>query len=78
MCRYMDTYAQRAAAGSGAASLRLVRGVAEELPLADGSADAVVSTLTLCSVRQVPQALREVRRVLKQVRAALIEDISLE
>jgi len=64
--KYMDTYAQRAAAGSGAASLRLVRGVAEELPLADGSADAVVSTLTLCSVRQVPQALREVRRVLKQ------------
>lgn len=33
----------------------------------DGSMDVVVGTLVLCSVRDVPQVLREVRRVLKPV-----------
>ena len=46
-------------------SLRIVHGVAEALPLADGCADALVSTLVLCSVRDVDQALAEVRRVLR-------------
>ena len=40
-------------------------GVAEALPVDDASADAVVSTLVLCSVDDVAQALVEVRRVLK-------------
>jgi ubiquinone/menaquinone biosynthesis C-methylase UbiE len=37
----------------------------ESLPLADASFDTVVSTWTLCSIPDVEQALREVRRVLK-------------
>ena len=38
-----------------------VSGLGEALPLADGSVDAVVSTLTLCSVRDPAAAVAEVR-----------------
>jgi ubiquinone/menaquinone biosynthesis C-methylase UbiE len=65
----MEPYAKRAAASAGLAerghSLRVVSGVGEALPLADGSADAVVCTLTLCSVRDPVAAVAEVRRVLR-------------
>ena len=37
----------------------------EPLPIGAGSADAVVSTLVLCSVRRPRRALAEVRRVLR-------------
>jgi SAM-dependent methyltransferase len=40
-------------------------GVAEELPFADASFDAVVACLVLCSVRSQPLALSEIRRVLR-------------
>lgn len=40
-------------------------GVAERLPAEDGSYDAVVSGLVLCSVRDLPKVLSEVRRVLR-------------
>lgn len=40
-------------------------GSAGRLPVADASADAVISTLVLCSVPSVDGALREVFRVLK-------------
>lgn len=45
--------------------LELRDGIAERLDFADGSLDAVVSTLVLCSVRDLPGTLREIRRVLK-------------
>jgi SAM-dependent methyltransferase len=38
---------------------------AEALPVADGSVDAVVASLVLCSVRDPEATLREVRRVLR-------------
>lgn len=41
-------------------------GTAEKLPLPDGSADAVVSTLVLCSVADPAQVLAEIYRVLKK------------
>ena len=55
---------RRAAAAHGL-DLELVAGTAESIPLADGAADAVVSTLVLCSVRDVRQSLAEARRVLR-------------
>ena len=61
---YMDAFASRAAAAAGVA-LQVRRGVAEALPLADGSVDAVVATLVLCTVRDPAAALREIARVLR-------------
>lgn len=40
-------------------------GSAEQLAVPDGSIDAVVCTLVLCSVDSPPMSLREVQRVLK-------------
>ncbi|HXY81789.1 MAG TPA: class I SAM-dependent methyltransferase [Gaiellaceae bacterium] len=45
--------------------VKLVRAPAEELPFADGQFDVAVSTLVLCGVEDVAQALGELRRVLK-------------
>lgn len=44
---------------------RLLAGSAERLDLPDGSADAVVGTLVLCSVGDQERALAEILRVLK-------------
>ena len=38
---------------------------AETLPMPDHSFDTVVSTMTMCSITDLSQALREIRRVLK-------------
>ena len=55
----------RAAAEARGHDLEIVGHPAERLPLPDGSADAVVGTLVLCSVDDVAAVLREARRVLK-------------
>ncbi len=55
----------RQAARDHRLDLDLRSGVAERLPVADAQADAVVSTLVLCSVADVGRALAEARRVLR-------------
>ncbi len=45
--------------------IEVVDAVAEALPLADASADAVLVTLVLCSVRDPALAVAEARRVLR-------------
>jgi ubiquinone/menaquinone biosynthesis C-methylase UbiE len=45
--------------------IELHQAPAEELPFEDASFDAVVSILVLCSVTDLPNALGEIRRVLK-------------
>ncbi|WP_158853916.1 class I SAM-dependent methyltransferase [Saccharothrix deserti] len=45
--------------------VEVVDGLAERLPAGDGTADAVVVSLVLCSVRDQEAALREIHRVLK-------------
>lgn len=47
------------------ATVTWVEGRAEELPFIDGSFDAVVFTLVLCSVGSVEKSLEEARRVLR-------------
>jgi SAM-dependent methyltransferase len=44
---------------------RVVDGVAERLPFADGTVDTVVSTFVLCTVDAPDLALREIKRVLR-------------
>jgi ubiquinone/menaquinone biosynthesis C-methylase UbiE len=55
--------AERAAA-EAAVDVRVLGGVADELPLADASADAAVASLVLCSVPDQARALAELQRVL--------------
>lgn len=55
----------RSAAEASDLELEIVAGVAERLPLPDASADAVISTLVLCSVDDLGATLAEIRRVLK-------------
>ncbi|HJQ47237.1 MAG TPA: methyltransferase domain-containing protein [Amycolatopsis sp.] len=45
--------------------VRVVDGFAEMLPATDGEFDVAVTSLVLCSVRDLGAALRELRRVLK-------------
>lgn len=56
--------ARRKVSGHGF-PVELLQGSAEQLPLADGAVDTVVSTWTLCSIADVAKALRELRRVLR-------------
>ncbi|MEW2386556.1 class I SAM-dependent methyltransferase [Micromonospora sp. NPDC047707] len=57
--------AARVAAASAPVPVEVVDGTAEDLPVADGTADAVVLSLVLCSVADQAAALREARRVLR-------------
>jgi ubiquinone/menaquinone biosynthesis C-methylase UbiE len=53
------------AAESATVPVRLLAGVADELPLEDATADAAVASLVLCSVPDQQRALAEIRRVLR-------------
>ena len=61
---YMHDYL-RAAAAQYPFAIDIRLGSAEELPAADNSIDAVVSTHVLCSVPNQARALAEIQRVLK-------------
>jgi ubiquinone/menaquinone biosynthesis C-methylase UbiE len=56
--------AQQSAA-TAAVPIKVVDGSAEQLPADDGSFDAVIATLMLCSVSDPAAALAEMRRVLR-------------
>ena len=49
----------------GVSNIELRQGPAEQLPFADASFDAAISTLVLCTVRDLPRSLAEIRRVLR-------------
>jgi SAM-dependent methyltransferase len=61
---HMHAYLKRAARAVGL-NVELREGTADRLDFADGSVDAVVSTLVFCSVENVAASLQEIRRVLK-------------
>jgi ubiquinone/menaquinone biosynthesis C-methylase UbiE len=54
----------REAARGATVPVELMKGSAQDIPLADTSVDTVVMTWTLCSIPDPSRALREIRRVL--------------
>ena len=58
--------AAEAVVPSAPVPVRVLPGVADDLPLADESMDAAVVSLVLCSVPDVDRALAELRRVLRR------------
>lgn len=60
----LRTEAEEAAADAPV-RVRVLAGVADELPLPDASVDAVVTSLVLCSVPDQGRALAEITRVLR-------------
>ncbi|XP_020702822.1 methyltransferase-like protein 7A isoform X1 [Dendrobium catenatum] len=65
--KQMEKYARGAALAAGLlpTSFTFMQGVGEDLPVEDGTMDAVIGTLVLCSVKDVNLTLQEVKRVLK-------------
>lgn len=61
---HFHPHLRRAAEGHDL-ELTILAGTAEAIQLEDASADVVLSTLVLCSVRNLPRVLREIHRVLK-------------
>jgi len=61
---HMRVIAARAAAGARIPT-RVVDGTAERLPADDGTFDAAVTSLALCSVPDQARALAEIRRVVR-------------
>src|SRR5262245_8475112 len=58
-------------------SVELIAASAEDMPLADGSADTVVVTYALCTIPNVGKALAEIRRILKPDGRLLFAEHSL-
>jgi ubiquinone/menaquinone biosynthesis C-methylase UbiE len=70
---------QRARARRNGTVIGLSQARAEALPFADESFDAVVGTLTFCSIGDPARALNEVRRVLKAGGALrLVEHVRMQ
>lgn len=65
MARDMALDMARSAGHQAAPTVRLVEGSAETIPVDTACIDTVVTTWTLCSIPNAPQALGEMRRVLK-------------
>ncbi len=61
---YLRAKAEHAATAA-TVKVRVVEGLADALPLADGEADAGVASLVLCSVPDQAEALAELRRVIR-------------
>ena len=62
---YMLERARRRLAELGRTNIELRQAPAEALPFEDDSFDHVIASLVLCTVRDLPRALAEMRRVLK-------------
>ena len=62
---YMLQRAQKRLEELGATNIELQQAPAEELPFEDASFDHVVSSLVLCTVRDLPRVLAQARRVLR-------------
>lgn len=62
--RFLHRYLKRESERVGL-EIEILQETAEAVSLPDRSADAVVGTFVLCSVKDVPQVLREIRRVLR-------------
>jgi ubiquinone/menaquinone biosynthesis C-methylase UbiE len=62
---YMRRRLRRRARALGWDRAEVIDSTIEELPVRDGSVDAVVGTLVLCSVPHLDRALAEIRRVLR-------------
>ncbi len=62
---HMLKRAEKRLAEMGASNIELHQAPAENLPFEDASFDHVVSSLVLCTVRDVPRGLAEARRTLK-------------
>src|SRR5688572_16212135 len=60
-----DPFMRRRLAARAPAGVEVADASLQALPFADGSFDAVVATLVLCSVADVGRALSEIRRVLR-------------
>ncbi|MGV2826697.1 class I SAM-dependent methyltransferase [Myxosarcina sp. GI1(2024)] len=62
---FMHPYLEREASKLGLVNIKLLSGIAEDLPVEDESIDTVVSTHVLCSVSDLQASLQEIKRVLK-------------
>ena len=62
---YLREKSAQAAAQATTRNVTVLDGVADRLPLEDGSCDAAVACLVLCSVPDQARALAEIHRVLK-------------